>query len=64
MNEAQARNYRYLKKHPKATIKVLVSECGISDGYVRKILTFLKENGYVRHDGSNKTGVWMVSKKP
>jgi len=60
MNEAQARIYGYLKEHPEATIKVLVSECGISDGYVRKILTFLKENGYVRHEGSNKTGVWKV----
>lgn len=60
MNAAQAKTYDFLKEHPEATIKVLVSECGISDGYVRKILTFLKDNGYVRHEGSNKTGVWRV----
>ena len=61
-NDAQKKVYNYLKNHPKATIKVMVSECNISDGYVRKILTFLKENGYVKHEGSNKSGVWAIMK--
>ncbi len=62
MNEAQSKIYGYLKEHPKATIKVLVAECGISDGYVRKILTFLKENEYIKREGSNKYGNWQISK--
>lgn len=61
-NEAQAKIYNYLKEHPEATIKILASECSVSEGYVRKLLTFLKENGYVRHEGSNKTGVWKILK--
>lgn len=60
LNESQAKIYNYLKEHPEATIKILVSECGVSDGYARKILTFLKENGYVRHEGSNKYGTWLT----
>ena len=62
LNESQAKIYNYLKEHPEATIKILVSECGVSDGYARKILTFLKENGYVRHEGSNKNGSWKILK--
>ena len=60
LNDAQAKVYNYLKDHPEATIKVMVSECNISDGYVRKILTFLKENGYVKHEGPNKNGSWVT----
>ena len=62
MNESQAKVYNYLKEHPEATIKIMVSECDISDGYARKILTFLKENGYIRHEGSNKNGSWKILK--
>ena len=62
MNESQAKIYNYIKGHPEATIKVMVSECGVSDGYIRKILTFLKGNGYVRHEGSNKSGSWKILK--
>lgn len=61
MNEAQSRIYSYLKEHPEATIQVLSSECGVSTGYVRKILSFLKENGYIKRKGSNKTGIWLTS---
>ena len=62
LNEAQLKVCNYLKGHPKTTLKALASECGVSDGYIRKIMTFLKNNGYVRHDGSNKTGFWTMLK--
>lgn len=62
LNDAQKKLYAYLKDHPYTTIKDLVSECGISDGYVRKILTFLKENGYIKHEGSKKRGFWITLK--
>ena len=62
LNKSQLKVYNYLKGHPKASLKVLASECGVSDGYIRKIMTFLKNNGYVRHDGSNKSGFWTILK--
>ncbi len=62
MNEAQTKIYNYLKKHPEATIKTMVSECGLSNGYIRKILTFLKDNGYIKREGSKKTGTWAIVK--
>lgn len=61
LNDAQLKVYNYLKEHPKATLKVIAFECGVSDGYVRKIMTFLKDHGYVRHEGSNKSGMWKIS---
>lgn len=33
----------------------------MSDGYVRKVLQFLKTNGYVEREGSNKTGHWKTN---
>lgn len=62
LNLSQEKVFNYLKTHPEATIKTLVTECAISDGYVRKILTYLKENGYIRREGSNKTGIWVTLK--
>ncbi len=62
MNEAQKKIYNYLKGHPEATIKTMVSECGVSDGYIRKILTFLKDNEYIKREGSKKSGTWSIVK--
>lgn len=33
----------------------------MSDGYVRKMLQFLKTNGYVEREGPNKTGHWKTN---
>jgi len=60
MNASQAKIYHYLRDYSGATITELAAECHVSNGYVRKILTFLKENGYLRREGSNKTGSWQI----
>ena len=60
LNPSQQKVYEYLKAHPEATMQVLVTECGISKGYAQKILAFLKENGYIRRIGSNKSGKWVA----
>ena len=60
MNKSQAMIYNYLQGHPSATIRIWVSEHGEGDGHAGKILTFLKENEYVKHEGSNKSGVWNI----
>ena len=42
----------------KYEIRFVVS--GYSDGYIRKILTSLKEKKVIERQGGNKTGKWVV----
>lgn len=60
LNAAQKKVYDHLKKRPKSTIRLLAEKCDISEGYVIKILTFLKDNAYIRRVGSKKTGMWVI----
>jgi predicted HTH transcriptional regulator len=62
LTKAQGKIYTILKNNPNYTIKELVRESGLSDGYVRKIIGYLKENGYLRRVGSNKSGYWETKK--
>ena len=45
------------------TIKELVSASGYSDGYIRKILTSLKEKKIIERHGGNRYGKWIVVKR-
>lgn len=60
LNDSQMKILSLLKNHPEYTIKDLVRDSSLSDGYVRKILTELKSKGYIQREGSNKTGYWKV----
>lgn len=60
MNSAQSLLYSIVSENPHYTISDMVKKSGMSDGYVRKILQFLKTNGYVEREGSNKTGLWKT----
>lgn len=60
LNEAQMKIYSLLNTNPRYTIKELVSVSGLSNGYVRKILSFLKNEDYIVRCGSNKTGYWEI----
>ena len=60
LNKSQMIIYNLLRLHPEYTIKDLVRESELSDGYVRKILTELKGKGCIHRVGSNKTGYWSV----
>lgn len=61
LNDSEIKIYNLLKIHPEYTIKELIRESKLSDGYVRKILINLKANDYIRRVGSNKTGYWDVT---
>lgn len=61
MNSSQQLIYNLLNNHPEYTIKDLVRETNISDGYVRKIINNLKTAGYLERIGSNKNGRWKVN---
>ena len=61
LNGSQIKIYNLLKTHPEYTIKDLVRESELSDGYVRKIIAELKSRDIIQRIGSNKTGYWQVN---
>lgn len=61
LNDSQMKLLNLLKDHPEYTIKDLVRESSLSDGYVRKLLTELKNRECIQRVGSNKTGYWKVN---
>ena len=60
INEAERRIIQYINQNSKITIKQLVLESGYSDGYVRKILTSLKQKKRIQRQGGKKTGEWIL----
>ncbi|MBQ9437429.1 MAG: winged helix-turn-helix transcriptional regulator [Lachnospiraceae bacterium] len=58
---SQLKIYNILLAHPEYTIKDLVHDSSLSDGYVRKILNELKSEGRIERIGSNKTGYWKAN---
>lgn len=60
LNDSQSKVYRLLQMHERYTINQLVEATGLSDGYIRKILTELKAAGRLERIGSKKKGYWSV----
>jgi len=60
LNDSQSKVYRLLQMHERYTINQLVQATGLSDGYIRKILTELKAAGRLERIGSKKKGYWSV----
>lgn len=60
LNNTQSRIYMLLSEKPYSTIKEIRETLSMSDSNVRKILTFLKENGYIRRNGSDRKGYWEI----
>lgn len=48
--------------NPNITRSELANNCNLTDNYIYKILTFLKEEKYIKRVGSKKTGYWKVLK--
>lgn len=51
-----------MKNNNKITTSELADTLKISEGYVEKIIRKLKNEGYIRREGSNKTGYWKILK--
>ena len=60
LNAAEQRVINYISQKSNITIKELVEVSGYSDGYIRKILSSLKEKKVIERQGGNKTGKWVV----
>lgn len=63
INETEQRIVDYISQNSGITIKELVSASGYSDGYIRKILTSLKEKKIIERQGCNRYGKWIVVKR-
>lgn len=62
-NNSQRLIIDLLKDNPELTIREMVEESGLSDGYVRKILSELKNKNIIQRMGSNRAGYWEVEDK-
>ncbi len=62
VSEAEQRIKYYIEEDSGVTIRELVEKSGYSDGYVRKILTSLKNKKVIARQGGKKEGVWITLK--
>jgi len=60
LTQAEKAVIEEINNNPHITIRELVTTTGYSDGYVRKVLTQLKEKGVVQRRGGRKEGTWIV----
>lgn len=63
INDVEQRIVDYICKNSHITIKELVTASGYSDGYIRKILTSLKEKEIIERHGGNRYGKWVIIKR-
>jgi predicted HTH transcriptional regulator len=63
LNKTENVIFEYIRKNSNITINELVSLSGYSDGYIRKILTILKEKKIIERHGGNRYGKWVVIKR-
>lgn len=59
-NEIENHILNILRSNPQITRKELAKELGISSGVVKYRLDKLKVNGKITHEGSTKSGKWVV----
>ncbi len=52
-----------LEKNPYMRQEEIAKELDVNSKRVKRYFTTLKENGYITHYGSNKSGYWKVNKK-
>lgn len=62
LNKTEKKILEVLINCPKTTINDIVSKTNLSESYINKIIKFLKNAGFIKRVGSNKTGYWEVLK--
>ena len=61
LTERQQLIYNYIKENGENTAKDLARIHGLSQRTVEREISFLRHNGYIDKDGTNK-GVWIILK--
>ena len=62
LSDRQKRIIEQISKSPNVTRDELAQLIGLSLASLRRDITLLRNEGYISHEGSNKTGVWIVLK--
>jgi len=60
ISKAEKHVIDYIRQNSSITINELVTISGYSNGYIRKILSSLKEKKIIERQGGNKTGKWII----
>lgn len=60
LNETQRKILETIRNNPNITKKQIKDKIGKGKTTVDNGISFLKENGYIEHVGSNRTGYWKV----
>ena len=53
---------KIMRSTPTITLGEIASLCGIGKDGVRYHINYLKKNGYIRREGGNKGGRWIILK--
>ena len=60
LNETQKRILEEIRNNPNITKKQIQARIGKGKTTIDNGIAYLKENGYIEHIGSNKSGYWKV----
>ena len=60
MNETQKRILEEIRNNPNITKKQIQARIGKGKTTIDNGIAYLKENGYIEHIGSNKSGYWKI----
>ncbi len=55
--------FEFLRQYPKTTYKNIIENLNISRRTLERIISLLKENGYIERVGNNRSGYWKILKK-
>lgn len=61
-NNKAANIIKLIRKNPSIIIKELSEQIGINQRNLKRYIAKLKENGFIKREGSDKTGFWRVLK--
>jgi predicted HTH transcriptional regulator len=61
--ETARKTFEYIKDHPESTNKEIGKALEITERSVRNHCAILKDTGYIRRNGSDKTGFWEILKE-
>ena len=54
--------FEFLKQYPETTYKNITESLNISKRTLERIISLLKENGYIKRIGNNRSGYWKILK--
>ena len=60
LNETQRRILEEIRNNPNITKKQIQAKIGKGKTTIDNGIAYLKENGYIEHIGSNKSGYWKI----